>query len=93
MVIYDFECSGCGITFEELVSMGDAVCVCPDCGKEGKRVFTKAAATFSTIVPVYPGSRGRTAAGCEEANRPATKVMSGPAGCSSPRPSKVYAPA
>lgn len=93
MVIYDFECPSCSVVFEELVNMGDAECECPNCGNAGTRIFTKLAPTLTTIVPVYPGSRGRTAAGCEDANRPATKIMSGPAGCSSPRPSKVYAPA
>lgn len=93
MVIYDFECPNCGVTFEEYVDMGTQLCACPNCGKEGKRIFTKVAATLIEIVPVYPGSRGRTAGGCEDANRPATKIMSGPAGCSSPKPAKVFAPA
>jgi putative FmdB family regulatory protein len=92
MVIYDFECKECSVFFEEYVTMGTKTCACPSCGKEGTRAFIKVAAALVEIVPVYPGSRGRTAGGCEEANRPATKIMSGPAGCSSPRPSLVFAP-
>lgn len=92
MVIYDFECPECNTVFEEYVNMGDKTCDCPKCGKEGTRIFTKVAALLVELVPVYPGSRGRTAGGCEEANRPPTKIMSGPAGCSSPRPSLVFAP-
>jgi putative FmdB family regulatory protein len=93
MVIYDFECPECHNIFEEMVDMGTKEYPCPDCNTPSTRVFTKATMTLVELVPVYPGSRGRTAGGCEEANRPATKIMSGPAGCSSPRPSKVFAPA
>lgn len=92
MVIYDFECPQCGSIFEEMVDMGTKEHPCPDCGTASLRVFVRATTTLKEIVPVYPGSRGRTAGGCVEANRPPTKVMSGPAGCSSPRPAKVYAP-
>jgi putative FmdB family regulatory protein len=37
MPIYEFECEGCGVRFEELVTAGDAVVACPKCGSSRTR--------------------------------------------------------
>lgn len=92
MVLYDFFCTHCEKTFEDLVISGTGNLQCPVCGNYSDRVWNKTAPTLKTIVPKYPGSSGRTAGGCEEAHRPATKVMSGPAGCTSPRPKTIFGP-
>lgn len=92
MVIYDFFCEDCQKNFEEITEAGTANCACPICGSLSERVWTKTAPILTVIVPKYPGSAGRTAGGCEDAHRPATKIMSGPAGCTSPRPKTIFAP-
>lgn len=92
MVMYDFFCTSCEKNFEDLVENGTANLQCPVCGELSERVWLKTATTFSTIVPNYPGSSARTAGGCEEAHRPATKIMSGPAGCTTPKPKTIFSP-
>lgn len=92
MVLYDFFCEECQKNFEELVAAGTANYECPICGHLSERTWTKTAPFLTVIVPKYPGSSGRTAGGCEEAHRPATKIMSGPAGCTSPKPKTIFAP-
>jgi len=92
MVMYDFFCPNCEKTFDDIVETGTANLQCPVCGELAERVWLKTAQTITAFVPVYPGSRARTAGGCEDANRPATKIMSGPAGCTTPKPKTIFAP-
>lgn len=37
MPIYEFECEGCRVRFEELVATADAAVACPECGSERVR--------------------------------------------------------
>ncbi len=37
MPIYEFECEGCGASFEELVAAGTEAVACPECGSERSR--------------------------------------------------------
>lgn len=44
MPIYEYECSGCQKLFERLETISQApVSICPDCGKEARRVVSKPA--------------------------------------------------
>lgn len=54
MPIYEFECEGCGVRFEELVAAGEAVVACPACGSERTRRL------LSNVSP--PGRQPRGAA-------------------------------
>lgn len=92
MVMYDFICPECGHRFEECVESGTQAIPCSECESFAERTWIKTPPVLTVIVPKYPGSSGRTAGGCEEANRPATKIMSGPGGCTSPKPKKIFAP-
>lgn len=40
MPIYEYECSGCGSTFEKLQSLEERIAFCPACGKEARRVMS-----------------------------------------------------
>lgn len=92
MVLYDFACPNCGYKFEEFSEPGTQVMPCTECDALAERTWLKTPPVLTVIVPKYPGSSGRTAGGCEEAHRPATKIMSGPAGCTSPKPKTIFAP-
>jgi putative FmdB family regulatory protein len=37
MPIYEFECEGCEVCFEELVAVATAAAPCPECGSERTR--------------------------------------------------------
>lgn len=41
MLVYDFECSGCGKVFEEIGTPDENVKLCPDCQFPAKKVFRK----------------------------------------------------
>jgi putative FmdB family regulatory protein len=53
MPIYEFECEGCGVRFEELVAAGIEAVPCPECGSERTRRL------ISTVSP--PGRQPRGA--------------------------------
>lgn len=53
MPIYEFECEGCGVRFEELVG-AEATAACPACGEQRARRL------YSTVSP--PGRQPRGAA-------------------------------
>jgi putative FmdB family regulatory protein len=52
MPIYEFECEGCGLRFEELVAAGASV-ACPECRSE------RTCRRYSTVAP--PGRQPRGA--------------------------------
>lgn len=88
MLLYDFECPKCGKIREELVSNPDEKILCDNCGKNMHRIFVKSAVILTTIIPSYPGCKTQKAGYVHtHGDRPATKVLSGPAGCVNP-PSK-----
>lgn len=53
MPIYEFECEGCGVRFEELVAAGATEVPCPECGA------TKTRRLLSSVSP--PGRQPRGA--------------------------------
>jgi putative FmdB family regulatory protein len=84
MPLYDFKCEGCGETTEEVVPYDVKSLDC-GCGAKKKRLAC-AANTLTNIVPSYPGSLRQKAGYVHtHGDRPATKIMSGPAGCTSPQ--------
>lgn len=84
MPLYDFECDVCGKVTEELVSMGTKKMDC-NCGGVLMRLVC-APKVLTEIIPSYPGSLKQKAGYVHtHGDRPATKIMSGPAGCTSPK--------
>lgn len=77
--VYDFACR-CGHVFEQLVRGMDGVPeACPACGATEPAAFTRqvaAPATFSTIVPTYPGAKYHKAGYGHALRRPAEKAGS-----------------
>jgi putative FmdB family regulatory protein len=45
MPIYEFKCSNCGQTFDDLCSMGDKEATCPNC----KSVAVKNTSVYKTV--------------------------------------------
>jgi len=89
--MHDFVCPQCGTEIEEIVKVdknGKVVdkLQCDACGTTMEIIFKKAPVTFSTIVPDYPGSKKLKAGYIHtHGDRPATKVQSGPGGCTNPK--------
>ncbi len=84
MPLYDFECE-CGHTCEDLVKCGEVIS-CMKCGIDMTLVWKEAPKQFEVIIPTYPGSKKIKAGYVHtHADRPATKVSSGPSGCMSPK--------
>ena len=62
MPIYEFECSSCGVRFEELAPSGTPGVACPDCGSgETSRVYSAPAAP-PNLVKTPAGNRRQEAA-------------------------------
>jgi len=84
MPLNDFKCA-CGHECEELVKFGD-VMPCEVCGSAMTIAWKVPPKQFGTIIPTYPGSKKIKAGYVHtHADRPATKVSSGPSGCMSPK--------
>jgi putative FmdB family regulatory protein len=49
MPIYEFECEGCGASFEELVAASAAAAPCPECGSERTRRLMSAVSPPSRV--------------------------------------------
>jgi putative FmdB family regulatory protein len=64
--IYEFECEGCGVRFEELVAAGSEAVPCPECGSERTRRL------ISTVSP--PGRQPRGAGVRSDESRRREKV-------------------
>ncbi len=49
MPLYEYQCSSCGESFEELVSFSEAdlTPICPNCGEDKTKKQISAAASFS----------------------------------------------
>ena len=100
MILRDFKCNRCSHIFEELApsdkemelaekqGWGWKALECPKCGVHDlSLVFNRGSATvLKKIIPIYPGCKKQKAGytHTKHADHPATKIMSGPAGCQSP---------
>ena len=84
MPMYDFECSSCGYTFED-ITPADTVAVCPECNNFVDRVFKQAPPILTNIIPSYPGCLKQKAGYVHiHGNKPAEKLQSGYGGCTKP---------
>jgi putative FmdB family regulatory protein len=84
MPMYNFTCDDCGKTVEDLVSYETKKIDC-NCGGKMKRQPCFAT-TLTNIIPSYPGSLKQKAGYMHtHGDKPATKIMSGPAGCTAPK--------
>jgi len=83
MPLYDFECNACGKVVEEIASVETKKMDC-NCGGTLERLVA-APTVLTEIIPSYPGSLKQKAGYVHtHGDRPATKIMSGPGGCTSP---------
>ncbi len=85
MPLYDFECTTCGEVVEEVVSFDTKKIDCEVCEGDMKRLACSGT-TLTNIIPSYKGCLKQKAGYMHtHADKPATKIMSGPAGCTSPK--------
>jgi putative FmdB family regulatory protein len=87
MLLFDYKCSSCGNTSEELVPSDETTLVCPKCRGEMSRVFCSVPHVCVETVPDYPGSKARKAGYQHTTYAPqaATKIQSGYGGCQGPK--------
>jgi putative FmdB family regulatory protein len=86
MPLYDFKCNECSHEEEILCKSGRKTGTCSQCGGKTVKVWSKAPATLTEIVPSYPGSLKQKAGYVHtHGDRPATKVQSGAGGCVNPK--------
>lgn len=79
MPIYDFTCPDCGHTVEQIntIAEAEAGVKCPECDAVMERAVG-APHTFTTIIPMYPGSKQHKAGYVHQfGNRPAEKTQVG----------------
>jgi len=86
-VMYDFECLACGKIFEEVVNSSKESVSCPYCGSDTtQKIWIKSPSCLTEIIPSYPGCKKQKAGYVHtHGNRPATKIMSGPGGVTTPK--------
>ena len=86
MPLYDFECETCEEKIEDIVPTDVKKIDCEACGGKMARIACAGAAVLTNIIPSYPGCLKQKAGYMHtHADKPATKIMSGPAGCTSPK--------
>lgn len=87
MLLLDFHCEKCGVTFEELVETGTKVYKCPNCPGLATRIFTKTAMLCTVTIPTYPGCKRQKAgyAHTSHADQNATRMQIGYGGSQRPK--------
>jgi putative FmdB family regulatory protein len=84
MPLYDFLCSHCDTTFEEIVPVPQTAHECPKCQKNADRILS-GTKQLTTIIPSYPGCKKKKAGYIHtHGDKKATKIQSGYGGCVSP---------
>lgn len=85
MPMYDFKCNTCGLEFDDIVSCGVIVVLCPNCSNNASKIFRKAAVTLTAIIPSYPGCLKKKAGYVHShGDKPSKKLQSGYGGCTKP---------